>query len=366
MTVARARARSHLLVRRDDEGPASVARRLLATQAQAFGPARWALGARSGTTTLAEVNGLFDRGDLVRTWTMRGTLHIVGAADARLMLIVTADKQRRLAEPVMRRDGLDAEVVSRAFRALEDAIGDHGPLDRKHAMDAMNAAGLDTEGGRGYHLIREAALAGLLVWGPVSGTQQSLVLADQWLPQTAKIERDEAIVRILLRYLELRSPVTVRDFAWWLGITLTEARRARAAAGDSVVSSDAGVDYLALAGSGDPVDSPEPRGTAALLPAFDEYLLGYQDRSSVLGDRHRGLVMGTANGVFQPIIVLDGVVAGTWRPETSAAGVRVVLSPFAPPSLRAGQRLAREAARYARFVGTPLLEAASGDATPDA
>ncbi|GAB3388793.1 winged helix DNA-binding domain-containing protein [Humibacter soli] len=364
MTVARARALSHLLARRDDDGPASVAAHLLATQAQAFGPARWALGARSGTATLAEVNELFDGGTLVRTWTMRGTLHIVSAADAMLMLNVTADKQRHLAEPVMRRDGMDADVVSRAFRALEDAIGDQGPLDRKRAMDVMDAGGVNTEGGRGYHLIREAALGGLVVWGPVSGTQQSLVLTDQWLPPTARIERDEAIVLILLRYLELRSPATVRDFAWWLGITLTEARRALAAAGDSVVPSDAGVDFLALAGAVDSADRPEPRNTAALLPAFDEYLLGYQDRSSVLGEHRKALVMGTANGVFQPIIVLDGVVAGTWRPETSAAGLRVILSPFAPLSSRAAQRLAREAARYARFLAVPLLEVFSGDGTP--
>jgi hypothetical protein len=347
-----ARAGAQLLVERDAAGPESVARRMLAVQGQAFGPARWALGARSVSTTLSDVDALFDEGTLVRTWTMRGTLHIVGADDVRLMLTATADKQRHLAQQVMRRDGMDAEVVSTAFRALETAMSQQGPLERKQAMDAMSSAGLNTDGGRGYHLIREAALAGIVVWGPVRRTQQALVPAGEWLPPAEPIGRDEAITRILTRYLQCRSPATLRDFAWWLGITLTEARRAHADAGDAVVQSDAGPEFLESAAT---VGTPVPSRTTALLPAYDEYILGYRDRSPVLEDRHWGLVQAGANGIFQPVIVLDGRVAGTWRADASPAGIRVDLAPFVALSSRATSRIEREAARYANYLGTSLL-----------
>ena len=358
MSVPLERARAQLLVDRDRGGPRSVARRFLAVQAQAFAQARWALAARSASATRNEVDALFDDGALVRTWTMRGTLHVVPAEDARLMLGVSAEKQRHLAAPVMRRDGLDADVVSTAFRSLERALADRGSLERADAMDAMTNAGLNTAGGRGYHLIREAALAGIVVWGPVRHTQQALVAADDWLPSVPAISREEALASILVRYLQRRSPATLRDFAWWLGITLTEARRARSDAGTALVPSAAGGEFLEAAqpGTGTNVrSSPAASQAVALLPAYDEYLLGYRDRRPVLEERSLERVLSGTNGVFQPVIVLGGEVVGTWRAETPAEGVRIALSPFRPLPPGVAQAVRREARRYAAYLGTPLL-----------
>ncbi|ANF30805.1 hypothetical protein A0130_03105 [Leifsonia xyli] len=335
---------------------ASVARRLLALQGQDFAAGCWALALRTTGATLGDVLTDLDAGRVIRSWPMRGTLHFVPPEDLRWMLSITMD---RMVAGLGRRQqqlGLTAADFERAAEIVTDALEGGRSIGRAELMEVWEAAGVSTTGQRGYHLIYFLAQTGLLCWGPVirSGNgnpTQALVLLDEWAPAPPALEPDEAHAQFLLRYLQGHGPTTIRDFVWWTKGTMAGAKTGLAVLGDAVttVESD-GVEYLTTVELADRAAStPATRAekdAVHLLPAFDEYLLGYQDRSPILDDGHFELIVPGGNGVFQPIIVAGGRVVGTWRRD----GARVVPQPFAPLTEACSTRLERAAKAYARYA----------------
>ncbi|MGO4300085.1 winged helix DNA-binding domain-containing protein [Leifsonia sp. RAF41] len=337
--------------------PAAVARRLLAVQGQDFAAGCWALALRTTGATQSDVLADLDAGRIIRSWPMRGTLHFVPPEDLRWMLSVTMD---RMVAGLGRRQqqlGLEAADFARAADVVTAALTGGRSLSRTEAMELWESAGIATTGQRGYHLIYFLAQTGLLCWGPVvrSGNgnpAQALVLLDEWAPAPAALEPDEAVAQFLLRYLAGHGPATVRDFVWWTKGTVAGAKTALGVLGDTVTTLESdGVEYLvtrelADRGAASPATRSE-KDAVHLLPGFDEYLLGYQDRSPILDDEHAELIVPGNNGIFQPIIVAGGRIVGTWRRD----GSNVVPLPFASLTDTRLTRLQRAAKAYSRYAG---------------
>ncbi|MGN7798957.1 winged helix DNA-binding domain-containing protein [Leifsonia sp. 22587] len=340
-----------------EQDPAAVARRLLALQGQDFAAGCWALAVRTDRATRDDVLAELDAGRIIRSWPMRGTLHFVPPDDLRWMLSVTTD---RMVAGLARRHeqlSLTAADFARAADVVTGALEGGGRIGRAELMELWESAGIGTSGQRGYHLIYFLSQTGLLCWGPVvrgpNGTlAQALVLLDEWAPAPPAIGADEASTRFLLRYLTGHGPATIRDFVWWMKGTIGAAKAARAELGDALTAIECdGAEYLVTSELADraaatPATRAE-REAVHLLPAFDEYLLGYQDRSPILDDEHSELIVPGGNGIFQPIIVAGGRIVGTWRRD----GARVVPAPFAELSGARRARLGRAASAYARYAG---------------
>ncbi|WFR65897.1 crosslink repair DNA glycosylase YcaQ family protein [Curtobacterium flaccumfaciens] len=176
-----------------------------------------------------------------------------------------------------------------------------------------------------------------------------VVLLDEWAPARAEPpDRDDALGRVLVGYLRGRGPATETDAAAWTKLPLADVRRARAAAGDAVEGLGEGL--LALA------DRPATGGTPIghLLPGFDEYLLGYADRSAQLDPAHADRVVPGGNGMFLPMAVVRGRVVGTWARSERSRDVRVTVTPFAPLDPAATRALETAAARYGAFLAAPV------------
>ena len=344
--LRRARLRAQLLSGSEASNVTDATSRLLAVQAQDLGSAYWALGVRTPGARRADVSAALDSGALVRSWPLRGTLQLVAAEDLRWLLGLTAQRQLRTAERTRAQLGLDATVVDRARAAATEALSGGGRLDRAGMMAVFTAAGLDVSAGRGYQLIVQLAQTGTLVWGPVVRTQQALVLLDEWVPPAAPLDQDEALARLVDRYLSGHGPATAADIAWWSGLPVTRIRRGAQAARVPVADTDAGEVYL----PDEPAPPAVPRG-ALLLPGFDEYLLGYQNRDLVLDPRHFGHIVPVRNGAFRPIVVKAGRVVAVWRAERSAAGAGVTITPFDEASALAPADLAPALRRYGDFHG---------------
>lgn len=337
--------------------PAAVARRMLALQAQDFAAGCWALALRTAGATQADVLADLDAGRLVRSWPMRGTLHFVPPEDLRWMLSVTTE---RLLQGLGRRQQqlhLGPADFAQAADVVTAALTGGKALSRADVMQLWEDAGISTAGQRGYHLIYHLSQTGLLCWGPVvragnGNPAQALVLLDEWAPAPPPLDQDEAVARFLLRYLQGHRPATLRDFVWWIKGTVGAAKTARAVLGDELTTLEVdGVEYLLTAELADrAAETPATRAetdAVHLLPAFDEYLLGYQDRSLILDGEHAELIVPGSNGVFQPIIVAGGRVVGTWRREGGRAAPR----PFDPLGAARQKRLDRSAREYARYAG---------------
>lgn len=329
--------------------PAAAVERMLAVQGQDLGQALWAVGVRSPGATRDDVRAAFDRGALVRSWPMRGTLHAMRPDDLRLVLSLTAERTIRSIARRAAQLGIDDTVTATARNATVGALSGGRSLVRDDLFAVHRAAGIDPSGGRGYHLLLRLALEGLLAWGPTARVGQGIVLLDEWAPPTEDVpDRDEALRRVLTGYLRGRGPATEADAASWTKLPLGDVRRARAAAGDTV--EDLGDGLLALA------DRPGVGGvpTGHLLPGFDEYLLGYADRSAQLDTAHADRVVPGANGVFLPMAVVRGRVVGTWTRTERSRDVRVTVTPFEPLDAAATRALDAAAGRFGAFLGAPV------------
>lgn len=364
-------------------GPRSVAQtvsHLLCLQAQDLGQAIWGVGLRTPGSTRQSVLAALDSGAVVRTWPMRGTLHFLAAADVRWMLALTSERSLRSAARRLAETGVDAATIALGTQVARAELTG-GALTRTEFMRALQGAGIETDGQRGYHLIFALAQAGLICWGPMRDGQQALVLMDEWIPEGSAsdpIDPSAAVGELALRYLAGHGPATERDLAWWSKVPLTAIRAGVARVRDRLaelrvgdvtyfVSAEAagaaGTAEAAEAAGTVPGTARRPRGLDAVyaLPGFDEYLLGYQNRDSVLDPRHADAVVPGKNGLFRPILVARGEVVGVWRREPVSTGQRGVTprlaaEPFRRLDVAEQTALDAVAARYRLFSGDDLGE----------
>jgi hypothetical protein len=329
-------------------------RHLLAMQAQDFGQALWAVGSRTAGSTRSDVLAALATGEIVRTLPMRGTLHFIASEDLGWMLDLTATRMLQSATTRFRALGLDEATLTRSERVAIDALSGGNALSRDDFMKLLEANGISPEGQRGYHVIFYLNQRQILCWGPPAGTQQALVLVDEWISNARTLGREESLREFAVRYFTGHGLATVRDFAWWSKLTLTDARAGIALAGDELVALSVGDEtYLASAREWDAAQTAHTAraGTGVhVLAGFDEYLLAYQDRSLPLPEIHSQKIVPGNNGIFLPIIVAQGQIVGTWRRAARSKTGAIEPEYFVAPSVALEKGVARAAKRYAEFV----------------
>ncbi|MCQ1951793.1 winged helix DNA-binding domain-containing protein [Arthrobacter sp. zg-Y238] len=310
---ARRMRRSSQLLGGSDLSPADVVRRAVALQGQDLPAVLRAIAVRSRPgTTVQDVRDAFDRGELVRGWPMRGTLFATTPEHLAALLSFTAERIRNMAARRRAELGLEETVLARGRDTLREALGER-PLRRSEALELWEAAGIDTTDGRGYHLLMHLCVEGLAHWGRFSGTEQLLTLT---APRAVSPGAADGDLTALVRgFVLARGPVTEADLAWWTKLPRTVVRKAAAGVADLVqVEVDGRPAWII----GEP-EIPE-RSRVSLVPAFDEWILGYADRSLVASPAMLAAIVPGGNGVFRPAVLDDGVAVGTWRlPRTSRA-----------------------------------------------
>ena len=332
--------------------PGERVRWMLAMQAQDLPGAKWSVGIRGPGMTQAAVDVACNAREIVRSWPMRGTLHLVPAEDLGWMLELTAT--RALASAASRRNvlGIAAADVERARGiAVASLTGGH-VLARDAILASIAAGGVRTDGQRGYHLLWYLAQTGTLVLGATEGRQQTFALLDEWVPEPRRLEHDEALGELAFRYFRSHGPATTRDLARWSGLTMRDVRRGLAVSGGQLASLE--LDGVTYHLAPEALSEVPPAPCVHLLPGFDEYLLGYADRSAALAPAHGRAVVPGGNGMFLPTIVADGEVVGTWRRIVNAREIVVDTMPFGPlpGPFRVG--LIEAARAYGAFLGMPV------------
>lgn len=327
---------------------AETVRYLFAVQAQDLPGARWSVGLRSRGATDADVGAALASGAVVRSWPMRGTLHLVAPEDLGWMLRLTRPRQATFAATRRRALGITDDDMATARRTAVAAL-EGGRVERRDVLlGRFEGAGIPTTGQRGYHLLWNLAQDGVLVFGPPDGAHPTFALVEEWIRAPRDFEGDEALGEFAARYVASHGPATDRDFAWWSSLTLGQARRALEIAQARSIERGGERYYLAEG------LEPAARGIQ-LLPGFDEFLLGYQDRSAPLSAEFAPRIVPGGNGIFQPTIVVGGLVAGTWRRSTSARAATVEIEPFGELSSTTRAGLGRAARHLGQFLGVPAI-----------
>lgn len=322
-------------------------------QAQDYAMAQWAVGVRLPHATADAVDAAVNKAEIIRTHVLRPTWHFIPAEDAHWMLELSAPHIRTSLKSRHKQLEITDAVVSKSYDVLTKAIeqSEDGCLTREEMVAALENANIATADNRAAHLFMEAEQAGLICSGAVKGKKQTYALLCERVPQKTVVTREEALGMLARRYFTSHSPATLQDFIWWSGLPIREARRALAMIQSELVSAKReGQDYWI----GYPYTVPEHSGASAfLLPAFDEFLISYRDRSASLAPEHGNHAI-SRNGIFWPMVVVDGQVRGLWKRTIAKGRVVVEIQPFALYSEKIKHMIGEYAVAFGEFVGKKI------------
>ncbi|WP_161958564.1 winged helix DNA-binding domain-containing protein [Ornithinimicrobium cavernae] len=299
--------------------PLEVVRHLGAAQAQDLPGALTSVALRVAGGTRAGVVAALDAGELVRSWPMRGTLHLVPGADLGWMLAVTSPRRVHTGGARRRQLGIDDATIATAREIALEVVSGRA-VSRSELLGAWSAAGLGSHPQAGIHLLGQLCQEALLVLGPMQGTEQLIVLLHEHVPEHHELDREDGLAELARRFFTSHGPCTERDLARWGSLTLADTRVGIEGARAHLASIQVeGTEHLMAPDLPDLL--AEHRAQARrlmLLPGFDELVLGYADRSFLVPPAHAEVIVPGNNGMFRPTMVKNGVVIGTWkRPSAS-------------------------------------------------
>jgi hypothetical protein len=310
--------------------PAEAVRWLLAVQGQDHPGALTSVALRTPGAERGDVEAALDAGEVVRSWPMRGTLHLVAADDLGWLLALCGSRVAAGAERRRAQLGLDRGDAERARELFRGALSGGRRLGRDALLKALTDGGVDPSGQRGYHLLGYAARTGTVCLGPTADGQQLFVLADEWIPHPRRLEGDEALRELALRFFRGHGPATVADLTRWSGLKVSDVRAGLALARHELDVLDVeGVPHFL-----DPRTAELLAGCRAeacgvfLLPGFDEFVLGYADRSCTLPAEFAERIVPGGNGMFRSTVVSGGRIVGTWRWTGRGTRRTVTAEPF--------------------------------------
>lgn len=292
--------------------PGEVARHLLALQGQNYSAGIRAIALRAGVTEPEVLAAVAER-EIIRTWPQRGTLHFMAAEDARWLMelcnprVAKAQATRRSAL------GISPPEFDRARKRFHVKLQESGgvPLSRSAAYEEFAAVGIDPTEGRGSHLLRAFGGEGQVVQGPKSDGEDTFVHVDHLRVPQRELSGDDALAELGTRYFHSHGPALVKDLAWWSGLPVAAAKKARGLARDVMEYERAGAAFVMGAWQED-VTAAELAAAVErdyTLPAFDEYLLGYGNRAEVVDPEIAPQVL-TKNGLSWAFTVSRGVITG--------------------------------------------------------
>ena len=300
--------------------PEEVVEHMGALQGQDYLMSLWAIGLRTKSATEKDIEQAVIDKKIVRTWPMRRTLHWVSAKDVHWMVGLSSEKLIKQYGAHMPQLGLTDEMLKTARNVVTKLLSDGKPKTRDEIYRHFTEAHVPVDQSRGIHILWRLGQEALVCFGPREGKQQTFVLLDQWLPKKRDISRDEAIAEVVLKYFASHGPATIHDLAWWSGLTIADVKRGIAAvAGKLIEHKIEGKSFFTGLLEGKIVQG----NSAYLLPSFDEYFISYKDRSHIIDDHHKEDVNRGLNGFFNPIIVIQGRVEGTWKREVKKGTVLV-------------------------------------------
>jgi hypothetical protein len=328
--------------------PGEVVASLGAAQAQDYAGAKWALGLRAKGLTDAAVEQAFDEGAILRTHILRPTWHFIAPADIRWMLALSAPRVHAVNAYAYRTFELDAAVLARSRAALERALAGGRQLTRLELAKVLQRAGVQADGPRLAHVMMHAELDAVICSGARRGKQFTYALLEERAPRAKVLPRDEALAELTRRYFASHGPATLRDYVWWSGLTAREARAGIAMSSLAETTIDDRSYWFVPGRARVPPASP----SAHLLPNYDEYLIAYKDREPVVGTP-RGSAARRSD-VFSHSLVVNGMLAGSWRRTASRDAVAVEVTPYTRLTASGTRALAAATERLGRFMNLPV------------
>ncbi len=330
------------------KNPAEIVQWLGALQAQDYAGAKWSVGLRLAGSKETDVEHAIADRSIIRTWPMRGTLHFVAAEDVVWMLKLLTPRIIAKMAGRNRQLELDSSTFNKSHDLLLKEMEGGRQLMRNEVYEIFERNGIFTSGQRGIHIINYLAQKQLICHGFHNDKQPTYVLLDEWVTKSKELEGDEALAEIAYRYFASHGPATIQDFAWWTELKLSDARKGLEAISHKLLSTE--VDSIKFWCTPELPDKL-PAKKVHLLPGFDEYMLGYTNRSLMVDLEHMPKIVPGNNGMFMPTIVVNGKVEGLWKRTLKKDKVIIDVIPFDNFGTKTMEQIETAVLKYGKYIG---------------
>jgi hypothetical protein len=302
--------------------PGPVVAALGAVQSQDYAGGKWGLGLRMTGATDAKLDKAFNQGSILRTHILRPTWHFVAPEDIRWMLALSAPRVHMANGFMYRQQGLDQTDLKKSYAVLEKILQGGKSLTRPELGSAFEKAGIKkAEGIRLGYFIMSAELDGIICSGPRRGKQFTYALLEERAPKVKAWTHEEALAELTRRYFATRGPATLHDFTWWSGLTMADAKEGIESVKSQFVSEAIDGKTYWFDGAVSPVK--EKPHTAHLLPNYDEYFIGFKDRSAIGEVAKQADIKANDPSFLAHVIILDGQLVGGWRRTLKKDAVQI-------------------------------------------
>ncbi len=351
-------SRHHLATRARKGEVEKVVSDLCGVQAQVLSYAALAIWARVEGITRQDVqDALWKHRSLVKTWCMRGTLHLISAAD--LPVYVAARKTTMVVKPDWLTPEIDVEERKRIVRTVREAL-DGQVLTREQLADEV-AERLGMSASVRKHLLsgwgnllHPAAELGYLCFGPSKGPKVTFVRPDQWIGRWEEPSGREAWKTVLRRFFSTYGPATPQDIGHWWGLRPDKAKTLMEYVADELEEVDfEGEKRWVLRDDAERILVVENVRSVKLLPSWDCYVMFYHPRELFISQNYRSRVFTKLQG-NKPVLLIDGVAGGVWEHRRKRGVTEVRVQPFSPLSASQKQHVQEEATSLGEFTGTKV------------
>ncbi|MBD1366623.1 AlkZ family DNA glycosylase [Mucilaginibacter sp. ZT4R22] len=347
LNITDIRLQNQHLVNTEFSNPADVVKSMGAVQSQDYNGAKWALGQRMKNATDDLIDKALADGDIIRTHVLRPTWHFVHPADIRWMLELTAKRIQAAAASYHRQLQLDKQILAKCENLIVKALNGRQQMAREEVAAFFNQHGIATNEQRFVHIMEHLELEQLVCSGGREGKRFTYALFDERVPKTKPIDKAEAIAMLAERYFTSHGPATIADFAWWSGLTNTDAKAGLEAVKSKLSSHEAdGNTYWFVEREAAGVKT----NMVQLLPNYDEYIVSYKDRGATIDTKYisKADPRGT---IFNHTILINGKIEGLWKRAIKKDALEVELTPFKALSQQNLKAVEKAAKAYAKFLG---------------
>lgn len=320
---------NQLLIGSEYKTAKEIVSRMGAMQAQDYSMAKWAIGVRLPGSTEKTIEAALDEGEILRSHLMRPTWHFVSSDDIYWMLELSAPQIKVIQTARDKVLQLNENIYRKSNFIIENALQGGEHLSREELTLELETASVPTDYNKISHYLLRAEIDGIICSGNIKNNKNTYTLLEERIPRPKKITREEATSRLAQIYFTSHGPATIQDFVWWSGLSITESKRALETVKSNLLSETVDNQTYWFPNT---LSIPEPdKNTVFLLPAFDEFIISYKDRTDSLPFEDHNKAVSN-NGIFRPIIVVNGQVTGLWKRRTQNDKVTLETNLFQPVS----------------------------------
>jgi hypothetical protein len=318
-----------------------------AMQAQDYAMSKWAVGVRLPGLTDKSVEKAIDAGEIIRTHVLRPTWHLVSSKDIHWMLALTAPRIKASMNPRLKELGLSDAIIKKSNKIIVKALQGGHHQTRATLVDLLEKSNIRTDNNRSSHLLLCAELDGIVCSGAHKNNKPTYALLSEWVPKKKSLTRDEALAALANTYFTSHAPATLQDFTWWSGLAPGEAKAALEGVQGHFISEKINGEIYWLHNS---FKIPKAvNDELHLLPAYDEFLISYKNRSASLPEEHNKKAL-SVNGIFYPLIVLNGRVEGLWKRTIKKDVAIIQANTFKTPTKKIKTLIHNAAEKYGDFL----------------